>query len=396
MKKQYQRNLKMIMNLLVSIVVVLLLAFLVPRVIVFFMPFVIGWVISCIANPLVHFLESKLKIKRRAGTVVVIVLVIGVVIGAGYLAAALLAKQLQGFIGSIPEMWDSLQHDISHIGTVVNRLFITLSPEWTKTLNTVGDMIGEFVKEIPGSMESFSFEGVGSVVGNIANVIIGVIMCMLSSYFFIAERDYVFSTARRLIPAYVYEKYGIVYRSLKQAVGGYFKAQFKIEVWIYVLMLIGLMILRVDYAFLIAFLIAVLDFLPFLGMGAVFFPWAVLKLLSGDYVMAIGFLVIWGVGQLVRQLIQPKIVGDSIGMAPIPTLVLLYVGYKAAGVIGMILAVPIGIIVVNMNDAGLFDTPKLSLKILLTNLNQYRKLDESDMMVLKKDKETAGKQEKAN
>lgn len=396
MKKQYQRNLKMIMNLLVSTVVVLLLAFLVPRVIVFFMPFVIGWVISCIANPLVHFLESKLKIKRRAGTVVVIVLVIGVVIGAGYLVVALLAKQLQGFIGSIPEMWDSLQHDISHIGTVVNRLFITLSPEWTKTLNTVGDMIGEFVKEIPGSMESFSFEGVGSVVGNIANVIIGVIMCMLSSYFFIAERDYVFSTSRRLIPAYVYEKYGIVYRSLKYAVGGYFKAQFKIEVWIYVLMLIGLMMLRVDYAFLIAFLIAILDFLPFLGMGAIFFPWAILKLLSGDYVMAIGFLVIWGVGQLVRQLIQPKIVGDSIGMAPIPTLVLLYVGYKAAGVIGMILAVPIGIIVVNMNDAGLFDTPKLSLKILLTNLNQYRKLDESDMMVLKKDKETAGKREKAN
>ena len=52
----------------------------------------------------------------------------------------------------------------------------------------------------------------------------------------------------------------------------------------------------------------------------------------------------------------------------------------------MILAVPIGIIIVNMYEAGLFDTPKLSLKILLRNLNQYRKLDEEDFSVLKTDK----------
>ena len=96
--------------------------------------------------------------------------------------------------------------------------------------------------------------------------------------------------------------------------------------------------------------------------------------------------MIWGVSQLVRQLIQPKFVSDSIGMPPIPTLFLLFIGYKVAGVIGMILAVPIGIIIVNMYEAGLFDTPKLSLKILLINLNRYRKLDEVDLMILKKDK----------
>ena len=114
-----------------------------------------------------------------------------------------------------------------------------------------------------------------------------------------------------------------------------------------------------------------------------------LKLLSGDYFLAVGFLIIWGVGQLVRQLIQPKIMGDSIGMPPIPTLFLLYAGYRIAGVVGMILAVPIGIIIVNMNEAGLFDTPKLSFKILIANLNQYRKLDEIDLMILKKDSNSA-------
>lgn len=396
MERQYQRNLKMITNIIISILVILMCIFLVPKVIIFFMPFVIGWIISCIANPLVHFLESKIKIKRRAGTVVVIVLVIGAVVGVGYLVVSLLARQLQGFIASLPEMWEGLERDISSIWTVINSLFSNLSPQRIETLNSVGTMISEYVKGIPSNMESVSFEGVGSVVGNIANVIIGVIMCMLSSYFFIAERDYVFGWAKKVIPTSVYKRYGVVYKSLRQAVGGYFKAQFRIEIWIYFLILIGLSILKVNYAFLIAFVIAALDFLPFFGTSIVFVPWAILKILSGDYFMAVGFVIMWGVSQLVRQLIQPKIVGDSIGMAPIPTLILLYIGYKVAGVVGMIFAVPIGIIIVNMNDAGLFDTPKNSIKILLTNLNRYRKLDENDLKIIQSSNEMTAVDEEAS
>lgn len=386
MKKQYQRNLKMMINLLIALVIVLLFVFVVPKIVIFFMPFVVGWIISCIANPLVHFLESKLKIKRRAGTVVVVVLVIGSIVGIGYLLISILTRQLLGFIDSLPQMWDSLERDISNVWNMIDGTFRSISPTWVETLQTVGNVIGEAIKGIPTNAKAVASDGVSGVIGSIANAVIAVIMCMLSAYFFIAERDYVFQFVRRVIPESVYSRYGVVYKSLRQAVGGYFKAQFKIEIWIYLLIFIGLTILGVNYAFLIAFVIAALDFLPFFGTSIVFVPWAILKVISGDYFMAIGFVVIWGVSQLVRQLIQPKIVGDSIGMPSIPTLILLYIGYKVAGVIGMILAVPIGIIIVNMYEAGLFDTPKLSLKILLANLNQYRKLDESDLKVLNKDK----------
>ena len=386
MKKQYQRNLKMIINLLIALVSVLLFVFVVPKSVIFFMPFVVGWIISCIANPLVHFLESKIKIRRKAGTVVVVVLVIGAVVGIGYFLISILTRQLLGFIDSLPQMWEGLERDISNAWNVIDGTFRSISPTWIETLQAAGNVIGETIKGIPTNAKAVASDGVSGVIGSIANAVIGVIMCMLSSYFFIAERDYVFQFAKKVIPESVYSRYGVVYKSLRQAVGGYFKAQFKIEIWIYLLIFIGLTILGVNYAFLIAFVIAALDFLPFFGTSIVFVPWAILKVISGDYFMAIGFVVIWGVSQLVRQLIQPKIVGDSIGMPSIPTLILLYIGYKVAGVIGMILAVPIGIIVVNMYEAGLFDTPKLSLKILLANLNQYRKLDENDLKVLNKDK----------
>ena len=174
-------------------------------------------------------------------------------------------------------------------------------------------------------------------------------------------------------------RYRMVRDSLLHSVGGYLKAQLKIEVWMYLLLLIGLGVLRVDYYALIAFVIAFLDFIPFLGTGTVLIPWAIIKILTGDYGMTIGLLVIWGVGQLVRQLIQPKIVGDSIGVPPLPTLFLLYIGYKVGSVVGMIIAVPIGLLVYTMYQEGAFDTTKNSVLILVAGINRFRRLGRDDL-----------------
>lgn len=108
-------------------------------------------------------------------------------------------------------------------------------------------------------------------------------------------------------------------------------------------------------------------------------PWAIVKILSADYKMAIGLLIIWGVGQLARQLIQPKIVGDSVGVPPLPTLFLLFIGYKVGSVLGMILAVPLGLILYTMYKEGAFDTTKNSVLILVAGLNRFRRLQKEDL-----------------
>lgn len=382
MKRQHQKNLKLIVNLLVYLIAIILCIFLLPKCIVFFMPFIVGWIISCMANPLVQFLEHKIKIRRKAGTVMVVVLVLAAVVGVCYLVISILARQLIGFIGEIPEMWESMQQDISNFGTLVDHFFIKLPPDVSEKLDRIGDMIVGAISDFVGNTQTVSIKGVGGMVGSIANVLISIIMCLLSAYFFISDREYVINLTKRMIPRTLHHKFALFYHSMKQAFGGYFKAQFYIEIRIYVLILIGLGILQVNYAFLIALAIAFLDFLPFFGSGAVFWPWAIIKLLGGDYVRAVGFMVIYGVCQLVRQLIQPKIMGDSLGMPPVPTLFLLFIGYKLAGVGGMILAIPIGILLVNMNEAGILDTPKLCVKLLVANLNAYRKLTDEDKAVL--------------
>ena len=109
-------NLKLIVNILISLVILLLCIFLVPRLVLFFMPFVIGWLISCIANPLVVFLERKLKIRRKAGTVVDIVCVIAAVSGLGYGLGIVLWRQISGFVQEIPAMWEAVRQDFDTFG----------------------------------------------------------------------------------------------------------------------------------------------------------------------------------------------------------------------------------------------------------------------------------------
>ncbi len=375
-------NLKLIVNILISLVILLLCIFLVPKLVLFFMPFVIGWLISCIANPLVVFLERKLKIRRKAGTVVVIVCVIAAVIGLGYGLGVVLWRQISGFVQEIPSMWEAVRQDFDAFGEWIDHYIGGKSPKLADTLNNLGNVISEMLTNLPKSLDFRTFEGMGSMVGNIASVLVSIIMCMLSAYFFIADREWLGSFLNKLLPETVIRKYDVFASSLRQAVGGYFKAQFRIEIWMYVLLLIGLTVLKVRYGLLIALLIAFLDFLPFFGTGIVLIPWAIVNVVGGSYLRALGFLIIWGSGQLFRQLIQPKIMGDSIGMEPIPTLFLLFIGYRLAGVGGMLVAVPIGIIVVNMNEAGFFDTPKYSIRLLVRNINQFRQLTKEEIKKL--------------
>ena len=174
----------------------------------------------------------------------------------------------------------------------------------------------------------------------------------------------------------------LISTGLKNAIGGYLKAQFKIEVWIYLLLVVGMFILGIPYGALISVGIAFLDFLPIFGTGTVMVPWAVIKLLDGDFKVGIGLLITWGVGQLVRQIIQPKIVGDSVGLPALPTLFLIYVGYRLGGFGGMIIALPVGILLVQLYQEGMFDTTVKSFQILFAGINRFRKIRDEDMLIV--------------
>ncbi|MNI88733.1 hypothetical protein D3C73_1460600 [compost metagenome] len=93
------------------------------------------------------------------------------------------------------------------------------------------------------------------------------------------------------------------------------------------------------------------DLLPVLGTGSVIVPWAIYNMIAGDPRTAIGLLILFIGITVFRRIIEPKIVGDAVGIGALSTLVSLYVGYELVGVIGLFLGPVVVIIYTAMKDA---------------------------------------------
>lgn len=382
MKQSVKTYLKVILNLVTALVALLLCIFLLPKCILFFMPFIVGWIISLIASPVVRFFEEKLKVKRKAVSALVIIAVLAVVVLLVYAVIAKLVQEGINFINELPQLRDNIMAQFSLIGANLQGVYNRMPADAQQVWDQIAGELGNFFSNLMGDASLPGFEAVGNAAKRIPDVFLAVVMCLLSAYFFVADKTYMPNVMQKYVPDSIRYRFDLIRRSFSKAIGGYFKAQLKIECWIYILLCIGLLILNVPYAFLVAVGIAFMDFLPVFGTGTIMIPWAIIELLGKNYKMMFGLLAIWLVGQLVRQVIQPKIVGDSIGMDAIPTLFLLYIGYKVAGVMGMILAVPIGIILVNLYEEGAFDTTKQSIQILVAGFNRFRKIRPADMAIV--------------
>jgi len=131
-------------------------------------------------------------------------------------------------------------------------------------------------------------EAAGSVAKGIPGALVNVVVTILSSYFFIAERDRILAFGKRYFPEEGRRYYHYLKSDVKRLVGGYFLAQFKIMFVMAAILLAGFLVMGVRYAFLLAIVVAVLDFLPLFGTGTVLIPWAVFKLLAGEYALAAG------------------------------------------------------------------------------------------------------------
>jgi sporulation integral membrane protein YtvI len=144
-----------------------------------------------------------------------------------------------------------------------------------------------------------------------------------------------------------------VLMKLRQSVIGFFRAQLFLSSLTYVLTATGLWILDVRHVFVIALVIMLVDVLPILGTGSVLVPWAVYAFSKDEATLAIGLIVLFLVITIVRRAIEPKILGDHLGIATLPTLMSLYIGFQIFGGVGLLLGPLLVIVYQAMVKVGL-------------------------------------------
>lgn len=325
------------------------------RAILFLMPFVIGWIISAIAAPLVNWLEKRFNIVKKLGSALIVILVIGLIVVGIYFAVSRIIIEIGDLMKNIPEMYAQLESGLRQIGGTLSGVFEKLPVGVQNGWNSFVANLDEYVTDVIAKISDPAVTAAGNFAKRLPFYLISIIVAVLSAYFFTFQREEVLKWMKQIAPESVEKRMTLVMDNLRYAVGGYFKAQFKIMGIVFLILLVGLAVLGVRYYVLVALLISFLDFLPFFGTGTAMIPWGIYKFLMGDYKTAVILIVLYAVTQIVRQLLQPKLVADSVGMNPLVTLLLLYVGYRIGSVFGMILAVPIGMVLINMLQAGAFD-----------------------------------------
>ncbi len=372
--KQSTKYLKIFCNLAWALAVLLVIVFLLPKLLVFFMPFVIGFILSLIANPLVRFLEKKLKIKRKYGTMLIIVFVIAAVVFLCYGVGMAVVVGLRGFIEYMPTMFTNAGVEITaaidRFQDVLHKIPIFQNVH----IGQMGESITEALSSLMTGENSLPLTAISGFAKSLPSLLVNSVMGFLATYFFIADREKLEKMVTSHLSDAFLDKTFQMYSHILKAVGGYFQAQLKIMGVIYVIITIGLMLLNVEYAWLIGFGIAFLDMLPVFGTGTVLTPWAIVKFFSGNYGTAIGMLILYVISLLVHQLIQPKLIGQSVGLNTFATLFFMYVGYQYSGVLGMIIAIPVGMLLINFYQAGAFDSIIWCFKEIARDFNAFRRI----------------------
>lgn len=151
-----------------------------------------------------------------------------------------------------------------------------------------------------------------------------------------------------------HEKLDIILGELNRGIIGYIRGQVFIAVVIFFMTLVGLLLLRVPYALAIAAVIAAVDFLPFLGSGLILLPWAAWALFKHELFFGIGLIVVYVAITLLRRIIEPKVLGDSLGISTLTVLLSMVLGFSFMGVLGLLAGPAVAVVLKAFRKAGFF------------------------------------------
>ena len=350
---------RILVNLGVALAGVLFLIFVVPQLVRFLMPLIVAWIVAMIANPIIRFLEKRIKIMRKHGSALVIILVLAALIAAFYGLAVLVASQFSSWVTELPEVYDSVTQNLQHLFRLLHQKYNIIPADVKLAFDQRENMLDSYIqKAIDGLLKmvkSGSLSKVSSLASSLMDFLVYAILTILASYFMTVEKDHFTKLLQEKTPAGVQRIWDKIKKIFIRAIGGYFKAHFQIMIVIFFITVIPFAFMGISYSGLLAVVIAIVDFLPFFGAGTVLVPWAVYRLVTGSYTYAAILFVIYVVVLIVRQALEPKLIGDNIGTSPFETLVFMLVGYRLAGMLGLIVGIPVGMILVECYREGMFD-----------------------------------------
>lgn len=334
-------------------VIIIIIYILFTTVFKWVLPFIIAFGIAYATEPMVTFMEKKIKIPRKLASIVTVLITLSAIISLIILIIYRIAFEVRELSEKLPSLYDRFTEHASDLYIRGMNIYTALPDEITQFLdNSIKELmsiLASGVKTLTGITTKSVFELAISVPTGLIFVIILFMSTYLISSDYEKIKRFLF---KQISPAWGNRLVDIK-NDLLVALLGYIRAQLIIMSVTFVIISIGMFIIKVDYALLIALLISFFDALPIFGSGAILLPWALVSLISGNYLRTIALVILYGLVITSRQILEPKILGDQIGLYPLVTLMAMYIGLQIFGVFGMILGPVTVLIIVNLHKSGI-------------------------------------------
>lgn len=322
-------------------------------------PFIIAFIIASFLQIFVRKLSRKNEKRKRSISVLLCILFYVLVAVLISFVGVKVVDVIWSFIESIPGLYhQTLVPVISELSHRINE-FLTSSD-----MGIAGE-VDILIQEVMSSMENFimtiSVNAVKIATDGIVGIpgfIIKAVITVVASFFFMVDYDRVIYFMGKLIPKGKEQEFRNIRDYVASTLLIYLRSYSLLFLITYVELSIGFSIMRIPYALLVALLVAIFDILPVLGVGGVLLPWAVILVFMKEIPMAIGMVVLYLIITIIRNTLEPRVVGKQIGLHPLATLIALYVGLKVLGIIGMFLFPVTLAVLVNMERDDAFHIVK--------------------------------------
>ena len=318
-------------------------------------PFLIALLIAFVINRPVTFLTTRLRIPRWLSVTISMLLLILLFGGAITLIVTQIVVEINELSRLIPGFVNELAQ---YLQITISRDFLT---GWYEQVQWIYSQLDpEYKERVDSTLQS----GISSITAAGQNLVVSflntlknfflslpnmatVAVISLIGAFFIAKDYYIWRIRfRRFLPRFVNTRLDQILADLRAALFGFVKAQLTLISLTAAIVIIGLMILDVNYAITIGLISGLVDLLPYLGTGTIFVPWIIYQFFKGNYSLVIGLAILYGIVLIFRQIIEPKVVGENVGLDPLLTLVALFTGLQLFGFLGLIIG-PVALVMLN-------------------------------------------------
>lgn len=336
--------LKLSLAALTFVLIWLVIRFFLPL----FFPFILGAILALSAEPMVSFLQKRLRLSRLVSTGISVSLTFSLLSFLLLTLCAFLLRELGSLAGILPNLGQTAKNGFSLIHTWLLRL----SSHSPQTLQPILEQnVNDFFSDGTALLDkgiSYLLELAGNFLSQVPDSALSLGTAVISAFLISAKLPRIRRWFLRQIPKERLRSLAEAGKRARSVLGGWLTAQCKLSLVSFLILFLALVILRVPFALPLALLICLVDFLPILGTGTILLPWSLICLLQQDTPRAIGLASTYVAVTLTRSMLEPKFLGHHLGLDPLITLMALYAGFRIWGIGGMILAPVLTVVVLQI------------------------------------------------